>query len=140
MFPFWQRHQLNSYMDNFRNQARCECKMIFEIHVLALVFMCCGWSINWVKLLYTQHGHWTLIHFGFLWNTKESTIALPKGKTTQVETWAKKLIVKLVSYNSAWITIHKSIERVIIFNVFLKKFYNLFGFLLWISQGRWLYR
>ena len=42
---------LTSYMDDFPNQASCRCKAIFHIHVIALVFMCCGWSINWVKTI-----------------------------------------------------------------------------------------
>ena len=32
------------------------------------------------------------LHLGFLWDTLEKTIALPKDKTTQVEAWAKKLL------------------------------------------------
>lgn len=76
-------------MDKFLNQAICECKAIFEIHVIALVFMCCGWSINWVKKILepTQ----ILLHLGFLWDTMGKTIALPEDKTTQVEGWALKL-------------------------------------------------
>ena len=27
------------------------CKAIFQIHVIALVFISCGWSINWVKTI-----------------------------------------------------------------------------------------
>ena len=37
---------LMAFMDDFTNQARCRCRPIFQIHVIALVFMCCGWSIN----------------------------------------------------------------------------------------------
>ena len=33
------------------------------------------------------------IHLGFLWDTSEGTVVLPEDKTTQVETWAKKLLV-----------------------------------------------
>ena len=40
---------LTAFMDDFTNQAKCDCKVIFEIHVIVLVFMCCGWSINWMK-------------------------------------------------------------------------------------------
>ena len=68
------------YMDNFTNQAKCECKEIFEIHVIALVFMCCGWSINWVKTY--MDPNWTPIHLGFLWDTMEGTVALPEDKNT----------------------------------------------------------
>ena len=38
---------LTVFIDDFTNQARCRCKVIFQIHVIALVFMCWGWSINW---------------------------------------------------------------------------------------------
>ena len=31
-----------SFMDNFTNQVRFRCKAIFQINVIALVFMCCG--------------------------------------------------------------------------------------------------
>ena len=83
---------LTAYMDNFTNQARCRCKAIFEIHVIALVFMCCGWSINWVKTILDPNR--TPIHLGFLWDTVGKTIALPKDKTTRVDSWAKRLLTK----------------------------------------------
>ena len=81
---------LMAFMDDFRYQARCRCKVIFQIHVIALVFMCCGWSINWVKTILELTR--TPIHLGFLWDTLRMTIALPKDKTTRVEAWAKKLL------------------------------------------------
>ena len=77
-------------MDNFTNQARCRCKVIFQIHVIALVFMCCGWSINWVKTILEPTG--IPLHLGFLWNTLKKTITLPEDKTTRVEAWAKRLL------------------------------------------------
>ena len=77
-------------MDNFTNQAKFRCKVIFQIHVIALVFMCCGWSINWVKMILEPTG--IPLHLGFLWDTLEKTIALPQDKTTRVEAWAKKLL------------------------------------------------
>ena len=40
--------RLTAFMGDFTNQAGCRCKVIFQIHVIALVFMCCGWSIIWV--------------------------------------------------------------------------------------------
>ena len=58
---------LTAYMDNFTNQASCRCKVIFHIHMIALVFMCCGWSINWVKTILDPTS--TPTHLGFLWNT-----------------------------------------------------------------------
>ena len=81
---------LTAFMDNFTNQAKCRCKAIFQIHVIALVFMCCGWSINWVKTILDPTG--IPLHLGFLWNTLKKTIALPEDKTTRVEAWAKKLL------------------------------------------------
>ena len=55
-----------------------------------LVFICCGWSINWMKTLLdpTQ----TPIHLGFLWDTMGETITLPEDKTTGIEAWAQKLL------------------------------------------------
>ena len=66
------------------------CKVIFQIDVIALVFMSCNWSINWVKTILdpTQ----TPIHLGFLWDTMGETITLPEYKTTQVEAWPQKLL------------------------------------------------
>ena len=81
---------LTAYMDNFIYQEICECKAIFEIHVIALVFMCCGWSINWVKTILEPTG--IPLHLGFLWDTLEKTITLPEDKTTQVEAWVKDLM------------------------------------------------
>ena len=75
---------LTVFMDDFTNQTKCNCKPIFNIHVIALVFMCCGWSINWVKTY--MDPTWTPIHLGFLWDTMEGTVALPENKTTPVET------------------------------------------------------
>ena len=74
---------LMAYMDDFTNQAICRCKAIFQIHMIALVFMTCGWSINWVNIILepTQ----IPLHLGFLWDTMGKTIALPKDKITRVE-------------------------------------------------------
>ena len=62
-------------------------KAIFQIQVIALVFMTCGWSINWVVTIFepTQ----IPLHLGFFWDTMEKTIALSKEKTTRVEAWAQ---------------------------------------------------
>ena len=81
---------LVAFMDDFTNQAKCRCKAIFQIHVIALVFMCCGWSINWVKTILEPTG--IPLHLGFLLNTLEKTITLPEDKTTQVEALVKKLL------------------------------------------------
>ena len=71
------------FMDEITNQARCRCKAIFHIHLIALVFMCCGWSINWMKTILEPTG--IPLHLGFLWDTLRKSIALPKDKTTRVE-------------------------------------------------------
>ena len=81
---------LIAFLDNFTNQAKCRCKVILQIHVIALVFMCCHWSINWVKTILEPTG--IPLHFGFLWATLEKNITLPEDKTTQVEAWANKLL------------------------------------------------
>ena len=82
---------LTAYMDDFTIQARCRCKVIFHTHVTALVFMCCGWSINWVKTILDPTSIPT--HLGFLWDTSRKTIALFEDKNTWVEAWAKDLMV-----------------------------------------------
>ena len=48
-------------------------------------------KLNWVKTFFDPP--WAPIHLCFLWDTLEGTVALPEDKTTQVETWAKKLLV-----------------------------------------------
>ena len=83
--------RLTSFIENITNHVRFKCKVIFKIHVIALVFMCCGWSGNWIKTIYTLLC--TLTHLGFLWDTLEGTIASPEYKSTRVENWAKQLIV-----------------------------------------------
>ena len=64
---------LTAYMDDFIYQEICECKAIFEIHVIALVFMCWGWSIYWVKTILEPTR--ILLHLSFLWDTMGKTIA-----------------------------------------------------------------
>ena len=81
---------LTAYMDDFTNQARCRGKLIFQIHVIALVFICCGWSINLVKIILEPNR--TPIYLSFPWDTLRNTIALPEDKTTRVEARAKKLL------------------------------------------------
>ena len=66
------------------------CKAIFHLHVIALVFLCSGWSINWVKTILDPTN--TPTHLGFLWDTSRKTIALPEDKTTRVEALAKDLM------------------------------------------------
>ena len=58
--------------------------------MIALVFMCCGWSINWVKTILEPTG--IPLHLCFLWDTLKMTIPLSEDKTTWVQVWAKKLL------------------------------------------------
>ena len=74
---------LTAYMGDFTNQAICRCKAIFQIHMIALVFMTYGWSINWVKKILEPAQ--IPLHLGFLWDTRGKTIALPEDKTTRME-------------------------------------------------------
>ena len=56
---------LTAFRDNFTNQTICRCKAIFQIHVIALVFVCCGWLINWVKKFWNQLEYLSiLVSFG----------------------------------------------------------------------------
>ena len=57
---------LTNYIDNFTNQAKCDYNVIFLILVIALIFICCGWSINRVENFLEQT--WALMHLGFLWD------------------------------------------------------------------------
>ena len=82
---------VTEYMDNFTNQAICRCKAIFQIHVIALVFMTCSWSINWVKTILEPTR--IPLHLGFLWDTMGKTITLPEDKTTRVEAQSQKLLI-----------------------------------------------
>ena len=79
-----------AFIDDFTNQAACRCKAIFEIHVIAMVFMCCGWSVNWTKTILEPTR--TPIHLGFFWDTVGKTISLPEDKTPRVESWDKRLL------------------------------------------------
>ena len=59
---------LTVFMDDFTNQTKCKCKAIFNIHVIALVFMCCGWSITGWKPIWTPLRHrFILFSFGIPW-------------------------------------------------------------------------
>ena len=89
-FPQSRGISLEAYMDDFTIQDRCKYKAIFYTHVTALVFMCCGWSINWVNTILDPTSIPTQL--GFLWNTLRKTITLPEDKTTRVEARAKQLM------------------------------------------------
>ena len=41
-----------AFMDDFIYQAEYKCKVIFEVHVIAMVFICYDWSINLVKTFF----------------------------------------------------------------------------------------
>ena len=82
--------KLSAFTDNFTNQEWCKCKVIFQVYVIVLVFMSCGWFINWVKTILEPTR--ILLYLGFLWDTLRKTIALPEDKTTQVEPWTKNLL------------------------------------------------
>ena len=76
---------LMAFMYDFTNQARCRCKVIFQIHVIALVFMCCDWSINWVKTILELTG--VPLHLGFLWDTLRMTITFTCQPYPIVNQW-----------------------------------------------------
>ena len=46
-----------AYIDDVTNQTKCECLAIYDIHVVALVFMCVSWVIISVKNLWIQTWH-----------------------------------------------------------------------------------
>ena len=81
---------LMAYMDDFTNPASCRCKVIFHVHMITLVLMCCGWPINWLMTILDPTKIPT--HLGFLWDTSRKTIALTEGKTTWVKASAKDLM------------------------------------------------
>ena len=81
---------MTAFMDDFTNKARCRCKVIIQINMIALVFMSCDWYIYWVKKILEPTR--ILLNLGFLWNPMRKTNALPENKTTWVEAWAKKLL------------------------------------------------
>ena len=64
---------LTAYMENFIYLKICKCKAIFEIHVIALVFMCWSRSIYLMKTILEPTR--ILLHFSFLWDTMGKTIA-----------------------------------------------------------------
>lgn len=79
-------------MFDFICQVLCGHVVIFRIRVIALVFVSCGWSVNWMKTLLDPTK--THIYLGFLWNTIERNIAIPEEKTTTFDNWTKLLIAR----------------------------------------------
>ena len=55
---------LSTFMDDMLTQAKSRKLATYETHIVCLVFMCCGWSLNWSKTILepTQ----TPVHLGFL--------------------------------------------------------------------------
>ena len=69
---------LSTFMDDMLTQAKSRKLAMYETHIVCLVFMCCGWSLNWNKTILepTQ----TPVHLGFLFDSSNKTIAIPEDK------------------------------------------------------------
>ena len=82
-------------MDDMLTQAKSRKLATYETHVVCLVFMCCGWSLNWSKTVLepTQ----TPVHLGFLFDSTNKTIAIPEDKITKLVTWVKTLLASAVT-------------------------------------------
>ena len=54
---------LSTFLDDMLTQAKSRKLATYETHIVCLVFMCCGWSLNWSKTVLepTQ----TPVHLGF---------------------------------------------------------------------------
>ena len=81
---------LSTYMDDMLTQAKTRELARYETHVVCLVFMCCGWSLNWTKTILepTQ----TPVHLGFLFDSSNKTIAIPEDKIQRLVTWTRSLL------------------------------------------------
>ena len=86
---------LSTFMDDMLTQAKTRKLATYETHVVCLVFMCYGWSLNWFKtvLEHTQ----TPVHLGFLFDSTNKTIAIPEDKITKLVTWVKTLLASAVT-------------------------------------------
>ena len=82
---------LSTYMDDMLTQAKTKELARYETHVVCLVFMCCGWTLNWTKTILepTQ----TPVHLGFLFDSSNKTIAIPEDKIQRLVTWTKSLLI-----------------------------------------------
>ena len=40
---------LSTFMDDMLTQAKSRKLAMYETHIVCLVFMCCGWTLNWTK-------------------------------------------------------------------------------------------
>ena len=81
---------LSIFMDDMLTQAKSRKLAMYETHIVCLVFMCCGWSLNWSKTILepTQ----TPVHLGFLFDYTNKTIAIPEDKIMRLVTWMKTLL------------------------------------------------
>ena len=52
-----------AYIKYYTNKTNYKCWAIFQIHVIVLVFMCCGWSINWVKTNLDINSSWFSVKY-----------------------------------------------------------------------------
>ena len=86
---------LSTFMDDMLTQAKTRTLAMYETHIVCLVFMCCGWSLNWSKTILepTQ----THVHLGFLFNSLNKTIAIPEDKIVRLVTWTKSLLASPVA-------------------------------------------
>ena len=86
---------LSTFMDDMLTQAKTRKLATYETHVVCLVFMCCGWSLNWTKTILepTQ----TPVHLGFLFDSTNKTIAVPEDKIQRLVTWTKSLWIDQVT-------------------------------------------
>ena len=82
-------------MDDMLNQAKTRKLAMYEKHIVCLVFLCSGWSLNWSKTILepTQ----TPIHLGFLFNSLNKIIAIPEDKIMRLVTWTKSLLASPVT-------------------------------------------
>ena len=81
---------LSTYMDDMLTHAKSRKLARYETHIACLVFMCCGWTLNWTKTILepTQ----TPVHLGFLFDSTNKTIAIPEDKIQRLVTWTRSLL------------------------------------------------
>ena len=86
---------LSTFMDDMLTQAKSRKLAMHETHIVCLVFMCCGWSLNWTKTILeaTQ----TPVNLGFLFDSSNKTIAIPEDKIERLVTWTKSLLASSVT-------------------------------------------
>ena len=86
---------LSTFMDDMFTQEKSRKLATYETHIVCLVFMCCGWSLNWYKtILEPTH---TPVHLGFLFDSSNKTIAIPEDKIVGLVTWTKSLLASAVT-------------------------------------------